>query len=49
MQVGVHVSISESIGSSVDNAVTRGCTAFQIFTRNPRGWNAKPLLDKDIT
>jgi len=49
MRVGVHVSIAGSVDRSVDNAVTRGCTAFQIFTRNPRGWAAKPLLDKDIT
>jgi len=48
MQVGVHVSIAGSVDRSVDNARTRGCTAFQIFTRNPRGWAAKPLLDKDI-
>ena len=49
MQVGVHVSIAGSVDRSIDNAVTRGCTAFQIFTRNPRGWAAKPLLDKGIT
>jgi deoxyribonuclease-4 len=49
MLVGVHVSIAGSVDRSIDNAVTRGCTAFQIFTRNPRGWAAKPLLDKDIT
>ena len=49
MQVGVHVSIAGSVDRSIDNAVTRGCTAFQIFTRNPRSWAAKPLLDKDIT
>jgi len=49
MRVGVHVSIAGSVDRSVDNAVTRGCTAFQIFTRNPRGWAAKALLDKDIT
>lgn len=49
MQVGVHVSIAGSVDRSVDNAVTRGCAAFQIFTRNPRGWVPKPLSDKDIT
>ena len=48
MQVGVHVSISGSIDKAVDNAVTLGCTAFQIFTRNPRGWKAKPLGTADI-
>ncbi|MGI0082980.1 MAG: deoxyribonuclease IV [Nitrosopumilaceae archaeon] len=48
MEVGVHVSIAGSIDKSVDNAISRGCTAFQIFTRNPRGWAAKPLSSKDI-
>ena len=49
MQVGLHVSIAGSIDRSVDNAVSMGCTAFQIFTRNPRGWAAKPLTSKDIS
>ena len=49
MQVGLHVSIAGSIDRAVDNAVTTGCTAFQIFTRNPRGWAAKPLTSKDIS
>ena len=48
MQIGCHVSISGSIDKAVDNAVERKCTAFQIFTRNPRGWNAKDLSDEDI-
>ena len=45
----MHVSIAGSIDRAVDNAVAMECTAFQIFTRNPRGWAAKPLLSKDIT
>ena len=45
----MHVSIAGSVDRSVDNAVARRCTAFQIFTRNPRGWAAKPLFDKDVT
>ncbi|WP_067957371.1 deoxyribonuclease IV [Nitrosopumilus sp. Nsub] len=48
MQVGCHVSISGSIDKSVDNAVERECSAFQIFTRNPRGWHAKDLTKEDI-
>ena len=48
MQIGCHVSISGSIDKAVDNAVERECSAFQIFTRNPRGWNAKELTDSDI-
>jgi deoxyribonuclease-4 len=49
MQIGCHVSISGSIDKAVDNAVERECSAFQIFTRNPRGWHAKDLSDNDIT
>ena len=49
MQLGCHVSISGSIDKAVDNAVERECSAFQIFTRNPRGWNAKELSEQDIT
>ena len=45
----MHVSIAGSIDRSVDNAVAMGCSAFQIFTRNPRGWAAKPISSKDIT
>ncbi len=45
----MHVSISGSIDRAVDNAVSMGCTAFQIFTRNPRGWAAKPLAANDVT
>jgi deoxyribonuclease IV len=48
MQIGCHVSISGSIDKAVDNAVERKCSAFQIFTRNPRGWNAKDLSDSDV-
>jgi deoxyribonuclease-4 len=49
MQVGLHVSIAGSIDKAVDNAVATGCTAFQIFTRNPRGWAAKPLTSSDAS
>src|SRR5581483_6920063 len=48
LQVGFHVSIAGGISKSVDNAQKIGCTAFQIFTRNPRGWTAKPLEKEDV-
>jgi deoxyribonuclease-4 len=41
--LGFHVSISGSIDLAVDRALEMGCTTFQIFTRNPRGWAFKPL------
>ena len=46
-KVGFHVSIAGGISNSVDNATKLGCTAFQIFTRNPRGWAARPLDSSD--
>ena len=48
MQVGWHVSASGSIDKSVDNAVERDCSAFQIFTRSPRSWHAKDLTKEVI-
>lgn len=34
---------------AVDRAVERGCTAFQIFSRNPRGWRAKAISESEST
>jgi deoxyribonuclease-4 len=48
VRVGFHVSIAGGISNSVDNAKKLGCTAFQIFSRNPRGWTAKPLSRGEI-
>ncbi len=48
IRVGFHVSIAGGISNSVDNAKKIGCTAFQIFSRNPRGWAAKPLGPDDV-
>ena len=47
MRIGAHVSISGSLDRSVDNAVERECSAFQIFTRNPRSWFAKDVDPND--
>jgi deoxyribonuclease-4 len=48
IRVGFHVSIAGGISNSVDNALKIGCSAFQIFTKNPRGWAAKPLQEEDV-
>jgi deoxyribonuclease-4 len=47
-RVGFHVSIAGGISNSVDNAKEIDCSAFQIFSRNPRGWAAKPLAPTDV-
>jgi len=48
VQIGLHVSISGSIDKAVDNATMLKCTAFQIFTRNPRGWAARNLVKEEV-
>jgi deoxyribonuclease-4 len=48
IKIGFHVSISGGISKSVENALKENCTAFQIFSRNPRGWAAKPLDNGDV-
>ncbi|MDQ3848591.1 MAG: deoxyribonuclease IV [Thermoproteota archaeon] len=48
LRVGFHVSIAGGISNSVINARKLGCTAFQIFSRNPRGWVANPLPRDEI-
>jgi deoxyribonuclease-4 len=48
VQIGFHVSIAGGVQNAVDNASKIGCTAFQIFTRNPRGWAEKVLDAHDV-
>lgn len=48
MRFGVHVSIKDSLDSAVDNAVEAKCDAFQIFTRNPRGWKFSDLDKEEV-
>ena len=48
VQIGFHVSIAGGLQNAVDNASKIGCTAFQIFTKNPRGWAEKVLDARDV-
>jgi deoxyribonuclease-4 len=47
--LGVHVSISGGVHLAVERAVALGCTTFQIFPANPRGWRQKPLDEEEVT
>lgn len=47
-KIGFHVSIAGSISNAIPNALKIGCSAFQIFSRNPRGWNAKILDIEEV-
>jgi deoxyribonuclease-4 len=48
MRIGFHVSISGGFALAVRRAYEIGCTAMQIFSRNPRGWTVKPLDPADV-
>jgi deoxyribonuclease IV len=48
IRIGCHVSIAGSISNSVGNALKIGCSTFQIFSRNPRGWIAKPIDKEEV-
>ncbi|MEM1515796.1 MAG: deoxyribonuclease IV, partial [Candidatus Bathyarchaeia archaeon] len=48
MRIGFHMSIHGSIDKAVDRALKIGCNTLQIFTRNPRGWVARPLNDSEV-
>jgi len=48
LKIGSHVSIAGSIDNSVDRAISKNCSAFQIFTRSPRSWSANKLNENNI-
>jgi deoxyribonuclease IV len=48
VRVGFHVSIAGGISNSINNAKKIGCTAFQIFSRNPRVWAAKAVPHDEV-
>lgn len=45
LNIGTHVSIAGSLDQAIPRAAGVGCTTFQIFTRNPRGWASSPIPD----
>jgi endonuclease IV len=47
-KIGFHVSITGGIQNSVLRAKEIGYTAFQIFTRNPRGWSNGALVESEV-
>ncbi len=46
--LGVHVSISGGVYRAPERAAALGCTAFQIFPSNPRGWRQKTHPPEDV-
>ncbi|MGH9785683.1 MAG: deoxyribonuclease IV [Terriglobia bacterium] len=48
-RVGVHASIAGSLDQSAAKAHAIGCTAFQIFSTNPRMWKSRELAAEEIS
>ncbi|WP_263078895.1 deoxyribonuclease IV [Endozoicomonas sp. Mp262] len=46
--VGAHVSAAGGVENAPVNAYKLGATAFALFTKNQRQWQAKPLSDNNI-
>jgi len=46
--VGLHTSIAGGLPNAVLSAEAKGCDAFQIFARNPRGWLERQIGGEEI-
>ncbi len=46
--IGAHVSAAGGVENAPLNAAAIGATAFALFTKNQRQWQAKPLTEKSI-
>src|SRR5262249_60042663 len=44
-----HAPIKGGLHNALAIARDTGCSTVQLFSRNPRGWMAKPLSKEDIT
>lgn len=45
--IGCHVSISGNIAYAFDRAISLCANTFQIFVKNPRGWQAKKISEDE--
>lgn len=48
MLLGAHEGIAGGVSTAFSRAEADGCECVQIFTRNARGWAAKPLEEEEV-
>jgi deoxyribonuclease-4 len=48
MKIGPHVSAAGELANAFANGERVGATCIQIFTRNQRTWNVKPLSEEEV-
>jgi deoxyribonuclease-4 len=46
--LGVHTGIGGGLHRSIHEALEKGCETWQIFSRNPRGWAARPVGAEEV-
>jgi deoxyribonuclease IV len=47
-RIGLHLPIAGGLQNALLKAQELNCDTVQIFSRNPRGWMARPLTDEEI-
>ncbi len=47
-RIGLHLGIAGGLHNALVKARALGCDAVQIFSRNPRGWQARPLSAEEV-
>src|SRR4029078_8196685 len=47
-KIGFHAPIKGGVHNALVVARDTGCDTVQLFSRNPRGWMAKPLTREDV-
>jgi deoxyribonuclease-4 len=47
-RIGLHAPIAGGLQNALTKAHSLGCDTVQIFSRNPRGWAARPLTTEEI-
>jgi deoxyribonuclease IV len=47
-RIGIHAPIAGGLHNALVKSRELGCDAVQIFSRNPRGWQARPLTEEEI-
>jgi len=47
-RIGLHLPIAGGLQNALLKAQALSCDTVQIFSRNPRGWMARPLTDEEV-
>ncbi len=49
IRFGIHASLRNGLNNAIDQCLSIGCEAMQIFTKSPRVWNSKQYSTEEIS